>query len=440
MWGALLYGGSFVLVPYLVTRDPKEFHALLVRERVTVLSQTPSAFRQLMGVDASEHASADLALRVVLLGGDVLDVPSLRPWFERHGDVKPRLVNIYGLTETTVYVTYRQVAIADLDMTTGNMIGEPIADASILLLDRHLQPVPIGIPGEIFVGGAAVARGYLNRPEVTAERFIANPFSTDPTSRLYRSGDLARRTVDNDLAYLGRIDLQVKIRGYRIELAEIESALLHHPEVEQAVVVAGEDPHDGHAVRLIAYVVPAASHVGSPPARHTALGDRLAADLRTHLKERLPDFMMPSVFVGLDQIPLTTNGKADHKRLPLPPRDSFAADSALYVAPRDEVEEQLAAIFGAVLGLDRVGVHSDFFELGGDSLLAVQTLSRVKAAFATSISIRSFFSAPTVAQLAHQIEAQRGSTGVSSRLSRPAPEIRRNPRIPLSRASRTGSE
>jgi acyl carrier protein len=166
----------------------------------------------------------------------------------------------------------------------------------------------------------------------------------------------------------------------------------------------------------------------------------LAADLRGHLKERLPDFMTPSVFVGLDQIPLTTNGKADRKRLPLPPRDSFAADSALYVAPRDEVQEQLAAIFGEVLGLDRVGVHSDFFELGGDSLLAVQILSRVKAAFATSISIRSFFSAPTVAQLAHQVEAQRGSAGVSTRTSRPAPEIRRNPRIPLSRASTTGSE
>jgi len=216
--------------------------------------------------------------------------------------------------------------------------------------------------------------------------------------------------------------------------------LLQHPGVQQTVVVAGEDPHDSHAIRLIAYVVPAAAQSGSPAARHAALGDRLATDLRAYLKERLPDFMVPSVFIGLDQIPLTTNGKIDRKRLPVPPRDSFTADSALYAAPGNGVEEQLAAIFGEVLGLDRVGAHSDFFELGGDSLLAVQTLSRVKAAFATSISIRSFFSAPTVAQLAHQIEAQRGSTGVSSRLSRPAPEIRRNPRIPLSRASRTGSE
>jgi len=439
MWGALIHGGKLVLVPYLVSRDPREFHALLVRERVTVLSQTPSAFRQLMGVDAGEHGSEDLALRVVLLGGERLDFQSLRPWFERHGDAKPRLVNLYGLTEITVYVTYRPIAIADLDAATGSMIGKPIPDASIVLLDRHLQPVPIGVPGEIFVGGAGLARGYLNRPELTAERFIANPYSTDPASRLYRSGDLARRTVDNDLAYLGRIDLQVKIRGYRIELAEIESALLQHPGVQQAVVAPGEDPHDGHAVRLIAYVVPAAAQSGSPAALHTALGDRLANDLRDHLKERLPDFMVPSVFIGLDQIPLTTNGKIDRKRLPVPPRDSFTADSALYVAPGDAIEEQLAAIFGEVLGVDRVGVHSDFFELGGDSLLAVQTLLRVKAAFATSVSVRSFFAAPTVAQLARQVEAQRGSTGVSNRVSRPTPEIRRNPRIPSSRDSGTES-
>jgi len=439
MWGALLYGGRFVLVPYLVTRDPKEFHALLVRERVTVLSQTPSAFRQLMGVDAREDATEKLALRFVILGGEPLDFQSLRPWFERHGDAKPRLVNIYGLTETTVHVTYRRIAIADLDAARGSMLGEPIPDSSILLLDRHLQPVPVGIPGEIFIGGAGVARGYLNRPELTAERFIANPYSTDPSSRLYRSGDLARRTADNDLAYLGRIDLQVKIRGYRIELAEIESALLHHPEVEQAVVVAGEDPHDGHAVRLIAYVVPAASQVAVHAAAPTALGERLAAELRAHLKARLPDFMMPSVFVGLEQIPLTANGKVDRKRLPVPTPESFAASDARHVAPRDGIEEQLAAIFGEVLGLDRVGVHSDFFEIGGDSLLAVQTLARVDAVFGTEISIRSLFSAPTVAQLARQVEAQRGSAGVSSRTRRPAAEIRRNPRVALSRASRTGS-
>ena len=437
IWGALFYGGRLILVSYLVSRDPKEFHALLVRERITVLTQTPSAFRQLTGVDAREDASENLALRFVILGGEALDFQSLRPWFERHGDVKPQLINMYGITETTVHATYRRIAMADLDVARGSMIGEPILDLDILLLDSHMQPAPVGIPGEIFVGGAGIARGYLNRPELTAERFIANPFSTDPTSRLYRSGDLARRTSDNDLAYLGRIDLQVKIRGYRVELAEIESALLQHPDVQQAVVVADKDLRADHAIRLIAYVVPAASHVAAQAAPPTALAGRLTADLRAHLKARLPDFMLPSVFVGLDQVPLTANGKADRKRLQVPAPESFAVSDAQYVAPRDGVEEQLAAIFGEVLGLERVGVHSDFFELGGDSLLAVQTVSRIKTVFAASISIRSFFFAPTIAQLARQVEAQRGSAAVPARTLHS--EIQRNPRVPVSKVSGTRS-
>jgi acyl carrier protein len=250
---------------------------------------------------------------------------------------------------------------------------------------------------------------------------------------------MVRYLPDGNLEFLGRRDEQVKIRGYRIELAEIESALLQHPGVQQAVVVAGEDPHDGRATRLVAYVVPAASQVGPQAAPPTALGERMAADLRAHLKARLPDFMLPSVFVGLDQIPLTANGKVDRKRLPVPGQESFAANDTRYVAPRDGVEEQLAAIFGEVLGLDRVGVHSDFFELGGDSLLAVQTLSRLNAVFGTSISIRGFFTAPTVGRLARQVEAQRGSGGVSTRTPLPVSEIRRNPRVAVSRASGMGS-
>ena len=429
IWGALIYGGKLVLVPYLVSRDPHEFHALLSRERVTVLNQTPSAFRQLMGVDALEDVGEKVALRFVILGGEPLDFQSLRPWFERHGDAKPQVVNMYGITETTVHATYRPVAIADLDAATSSLIGEPIPDLDILLLDSHLQPVPVGIAGELFVAGAGVARGYLNRPELTAERFIANPFSTDPTSRLYRSGDIARRTSDNDLAYLGRMDLQIKIRGHRVELAEIESVLSQHPEVEQAVVVAGADPRASHALRLIAYVLPAASQVGPPVAPHPALGNHLTADLRAHLKARLPEFMLPSVFVSIDEVPLTANGKVDRKRLPVPGTESFAVDDAQYVAPRDGVEEQLAAIFGELLGLERVGVHSDFFELGGDSLLAVQTLWRVETVLGISLSVRSLFAAPTVASLARQIEVQRASAGGPHRTGPSVSEIRSNPRV-----------
>ena len=429
MWGALLYGGRLVLVPYLVSRDPEQFRALLIREGVTVLSQTPSAFRSLMAFDAKRSDSDKPALRFVIFGGEALDFTSLRPWFERHGDVKPRLVNMYGITETTVHATYRPVTRADLD-ATGSMIGAPLPDLEILLLDRHLQPVPIGIPGEIFVAGAGVARGYLNRPDLTAERFIADPFASDPASRLYRTGDLARRTSGNDLLYLGRIDQQVKIRGYRVELGEIESALSRHPKIQQTVVVADQgDAHD--AVRLIAYVVPSGSQVASDAVRGIPLGSGLITELRAHLKERLPDFMVPSAFMGVDRIPLTTNGKIDRKRLPAPKRANFAADDAPSTSPPDGIEEQVAAIFGQALGLDRVETNGDFFELGGDSLLAVQTLSRIEAVFGTTISIRSFFSGPTVAQVARELEAQRGSTSFHRTPSAVA-EVGRNPRTAAS--------
>jgi len=430
IWGALLYGGRLVLVPDLVTRDPEQFHALLVREAVTVLNQTPSAFRSLMAFDAKRSAGDDLALRFVIFGGEALDFASLRPWLERHGDAKPRLVNMYGLTETTVHVTCRAVTRADVDAATGSMIGASLPDLQILLLDAHLQPVPIGIPGEIFVAGAGVARGYLDRPELTSQRFIANPFSADPTSRLYRTGDLARRTADNELVYLGRIDQQVKIRGYRVELGEIESALSQHPAIEQAVVVA--DRSDAHAaLRLVAYIVPSGTRLSSDAVRGISLGTGLVGELRVHLKERLPDFMVPSALVGVDRIPLTLHGKVDRKRLPSPPRPSLAADDAPPVSPRGGIEKQVAALFGRALGLDQVETSGDFFELGGDSLLAVQMLSRVQEAFGATVSIRSFFSGPTVAQVTRELEAQIGSTA-AHRTQSAAARIERNRRLTVS--------
>ncbi|HEV2844548.1 MAG TPA: amino acid adenylation domain-containing protein, partial [Thermoanaerobaculia bacterium] len=221
IWGALLYGGRLVVVPYWVSRSPEAFYELLRDERVTVLNQTPSAFQQLTQV-----AETDLALRYVIFGGEALKPASLAPWFERHGDERPRLINMYGITETTVHVTYRPVGKAD----TVSAVGCPIPDLGAYLLDQALNLVPVGVPGEIFVGGAGLALGYLNRPELTAERFVPNPFG-EPGSRLYRSGDLARRLPDGDLEYLGRIYHQLKIRGFRIELGEIESALARHPAV-----------------------------------------------------------------------------------------------------------------------------------------------------------------------------------------------------------------
>ena len=254
IWGALTFGGRLVVVPYWVTRSPDAFLDLLRAERVTVLNQTPSAFRQLGRADEAAGGDAELALRLVIFGGEALELETLRPWFDRHGDRSPRLVNMYGITETTVHVTYRPIAAADLDAAAGTSpIGEPIPGWRVALLDRNRQPVPVGVVGEIHVGGKGVARGYLNRAALTAERFVADPFSAEPGARLYRSGDLARRRPDGSLEYLGRSDHQVKVRGFRIELGEIESALVKHPEVREAVVLARAFGAGDR--RLVAYVV-----------------------------------------------------------------------------------------------------------------------------------------------------------------------------------------
>ncbi len=259
LWGALLYGGRLVVVPYIVSRSPDAFRALLAAERVTVLNQTPSAFRQLIEVDA--QATTPLALRAVVFGGEALDVRALQPWVARHGVARPRLINMYGITETTVHVTYRELTEADVVDGSKSVIGEPIPDLALYVLDAALEPVPVGMRGEIFVGGAGVARGYLGRPRLTADRFTPDPFSGVPGGRLYRSGDLARRLEDGDVEYLGRIDHQVKVRGFRIELGEIEQALTAHPAVREAVVVARQGPEG--ETRLVAYVVPDADRAGA---------------------------------------------------------------------------------------------------------------------------------------------------------------------------------
>ncbi|MFP2931843.1 amino acid adenylation domain-containing protein [Pyxidicoccus sp. 3LG] len=256
LWGALLYGGRLVVVPYWVSRSPDAFHRLLADEAVTVLNQTPTAFRQLIHAEQQAATRGEvpaLALRYVIFGGEALDMAALRPWFERHGDEQPTLVNMYGITETTVHVTYRPVRMADLDRPWSSAIGCPIPDLQIYLLDPAGQPVPVGVPGEIYVGGYGVARGYLRRPELTAARFVDDRFGPVPGRKLYRAGDLARRLPNGDLEYLGRIDNQVKIRGFRIELGEIESTLSTHPSVRETVVMAREDsPGDK---RLAAYLV-----------------------------------------------------------------------------------------------------------------------------------------------------------------------------------------
>ncbi|MFS8071815.1 MAG: amino acid adenylation domain-containing protein, partial [Byssovorax sp.] len=391
LWGALLYGGRVVVVPYLVSRSPDAFYELLGAEGVTVLSQTPSAFRQIIRAEqgAPEAAIAALRLRYVVFGGEALDIGDLRSWWDRHGDERPLLVNMYGITETTVHVTYRPLRQADLARAASSVIGAPIPDLQVYVLDPVLAPVPIGVAGELYIGGAGVASGYLARPELTAARFLPDPFNPGHAARLYRTGDLARRLPSGDLEYRGRADFQVKIRGFRIELGEVEAALDLHPAVREAVALVREDvPGDK---RLVAYVVPE----GKAPS---------ALDLRASLEERLPEYMIPSAFVFLAALPLTENGKVSRRALPAP--DAAAATSErVHTEPRGPVEDELAGIFAEVLRVPpgRVGAHDGFFELGGHSLLATQAISRIRAAFGIALPLAALFEDATVAELAARI-------------------------------------
>ncbi|WP_158501869.1 non-ribosomal peptide synthetase, partial [Vitiosangium sp. GDMCC 1.1324] len=386
LWGALLYGGRLVVVPHLVSRSPESFHQLLRSERVTVLNQTPSAFRSLIQADLSAPAGSEaLALRYVIFGGEALPLQSLRPWFERHGDERPLLVNMYGITETTVHVTYRPIRARDVDEAPGSVIGVPIPDLSLLLLDKHQQPVPVGVPGEMYVGGAGVALGYLNRPELTLQRFIADPFSSEPATRLYRSGDLARRLPDGDVEYLGRIDDQVKIRGFRIELGEIESALAQHSAVREVVVVPRED--GSGEKQLVAYAV-----------AHSGTAEPSVGELRSFLRERLPEYMVPAAFVFLDAIPLTANGKVNRRALPAPDRLRPSLREG-YVAPSNELERQLCVVFSEALGLEPVGVDDNFFELGGDSIRSLRVVARARE-HGLTLSVAEMFEHQTVRALA----------------------------------------
>jgi amino acid adenylation domain-containing protein len=410
LWGALVHGARLVVVPGEVSRSPEAFHALLRREGVTVLNQTPSAFYGLIAVDETRRASSDLALRLVIFGGEALQFPRLAPWMARHGDRRPELVNMYGITETTVHVTYRRIAREDLEAGRGSLIGRPIPDLQVHVLDRRGRVLPPGFPGELCVGGAGVARGYLGRPELSGERFLADPFRGEPGARLYRSGDLARRLPDSDLEYLGRMDDQVKIRGFRVELGEIEARLAEHPSIRNAAVVAHADPsrHPGATPsvapeqRLVAYL----------EARRDA--STSFSRLREYLAARLPDYMLPASFVFLDRLPLTASGKIDRKRLPAP--DVSRPDLDGRFAPaRSESERGLAAIFAGVLGIDRVGIYDDFFELGGHSLAATQLVAQVRSDLGRELPLRHVFETPNVAALAARLEAEAGAAPASPR-------------------------
>lgn len=385
IWGALLYGGKLIIISYLTSRSPELFYKVLCTEKVTILNQTPSAFRQLIRAEEALVSPGDLYLRFVIFGGEALELQSLRPWFDRHGDQKPKLINMYGITETTVHVTYRPLSIDDMEKRQGSVIGVPIPDLHIHILDEALQPVPPGVPGEIYVGGAGVARGYLYRDALTAERFIKNPFSNDLGDTIYKTGDMAKYLPDRDIEYLGRIDAQVKIRGFRVELGEIESALCHHPHVRETVVIAHTD-QNGHK-GLAAYVV---LKQGSKTSIH---------DMKNFLKVKLPEYMLPASFVFLEKFPMTPHGKIDRAALPKP-RFSRENLATAYVPPGTIMEQKIVSIFKEILRIPEIGIHDNFFDLGGDSLLAAQVIMQIRDVCKCSIEIVKLFEHPTVHALA----------------------------------------
>lgn len=408
IWGALLHGGRLVVVPHPTNRSPELFRELLRRENVTVLNQTASGFQHLMLVDGSPERVDLPALRLIIFGGEMLDFHSLKSWFADHGDEKPTLVNMYGITETTVHVTYRVVTADDVETMTGSLIGREMPDLRLYILDQHCQLVPAGVPGEMYVGGEGLARGYLNRPALTAERFIPDPFGAVPSARLYRTGDLARHLPGGDIEYLGRLDHQVKIRGYRVEPGEIEAVLSRHPAVREAVVLALDA---GGEKSLVAYLV---CHGQTNPT---------VTELRVFMQSLLPDYMVPSSYVFLDSLPRTTNGKVDRQALPKPDTTRPNLEET-FVAPTGAVESALAEIWAQVLGLERVGVHDNFFDLGGHSLLLMQLHGKLNEKFQTDISLVELFEYSTVYAQAKWLSKQRSATAETADLEEQTQKLR----------------
>ncbi|RVU51136.1 amino acid adenylation domain-containing protein [Pseudomonas syringae pv. syringae] len=381
IWGALLHGGRLLIVPQLVSRSPEDFYRLLCSAGVTVLNQTPSAFRQLIAAQGEKEQTH--SLRQVIFGGEALETAMLKPWYARKVNAATQLVNMYGITETTVHVTYYPLQPEDAQRVGASPIGKRIPDLQLYLLDAYGHPLPPGAAGELYVGGAGVARGYLNRDELNATRFLDDPFAPEPGARMYRSGDLGRWLPDGSLEYLGRNDEQVKIRGFRIELGEIEARLSACKGVREAVVVVREDePGDK---RLVAYVI------------GTADLEPDVTWLREQLRLSLAEHMLPSAFVSLEAFPLTANGKLDRKALPLPVAEAYARRQ--YEAPQGLTETRLAGLWAELLGVEQVGRHDQFFELGGHSMLAVKLIERMRD-IGLNADVRVLFGQPTLASLA----------------------------------------
>lgn len=382
---AFVTGGCLHLISEERASDAYAFNDYLERHPIDVLKIAPS---HLAALQNQTHPEKGLPRRWLYVGGEASRGES----FEKLQQRAPQLTifNHYGPTETTVGVTMcRFTGVSDLTGATVP-IGRPLANVRAYILDSDLQPLPVGVPGELLIGGASVARGYLNRPDLTAEKFIRDPFAENVDARLYKTGDLARYLPDGNIEYLGRMDQQIKIRGFRIEPGEIEAVLLEHPFVAQ-VAVRGYEAESGDA-RLVGYVV---VRRGQPPT---------STDLKGFLKDKLPAYMIPSIFMFLDELPRTRNGKLDLRGLPTPGL-ALAETNRPIVPPQTVTQEQLLELWKEILKLDGFGIHDDFFELGGHSLLATQVIARLRERLGVELPVRSLFEAPTIAEFAGRIEA-----------------------------------
>ncbi|MDJ0016529.1 non-ribosomal peptide synthetase, partial [Rhodococcus erythropolis] len=412
LWGALSFGGTVVVVDFLTSRSPEQFRELVARERVTVLNQTPSAFYQFAEADrVAGQAATPLSLRYVIFGGEALDFAQLERWFERHDDRSPRLVNMYGITETTVHVSFLEVDAVWAREATASVIGRGLGGLSVFVLDDRLRPAPVGVRGEMYIAGEQLSRGYVGQPGLTAGRFVANPFAhTSSGAVMYRTGDVGRWSVDGQLEYAGRSDFQVQLRGFRIELGEIEAALLRVQGVARAVVLVRSDAALGD--RLVGYVVPESGV------------DLVVADVLSSVAQFLTGYMVPDSVMVLEELPLTVNGKLDRKLLPEP-----VFEKAVFRAPVTAVEEIVASVFGDVLGVERVGLDDDFFALGGNSLIATRVAARLGQALDAQVPVRVLFEASSVELLAARVESEVGSGARAALTARVRPE-----RVPLSLA------
>ncbi|HEY9669184.1 MAG TPA: amino acid adenylation domain-containing protein, partial [Coleofasciculaceae cyanobacterium] len=398
IYNCLTVGGTLVLRTDEMLSSVSTFLQKCREWQVSVLELPTAYWHQIVSELATTGESLPTSVRLISVGGEAVLPEKVRQWQtcvderwrrQQLGE-PPLLINAYGPTEATVEATLCKLSESVLEDTCSQVpIGRPIGNVQAYILDRYLQPVPIGVPGELHIGGVGLARGYLNRPDLTTEKFIPNPFNNQPGTRLYRTGDLVRYLPDGNIEYLGRIDNQVKIRGFRIELGEIETVLGQHPAIRETLVMVREDvPGDK---RLVAYLI---------PKQEPAL---TISELRHFLKEKLPNYMIPSAFVMLESIPLTPNDKVDYRALPAPEKAQLELEET-FVAPRTPVEEKLADIWTNVLGLEHVGIHNSFFDLGGHSLVAMQVMSRLRQAFGVELPLRSLFETPTVAELAEQID------------------------------------